>query len=186
MRWVLPVVLVAMIITVAGGLVAREIYVQPVASAPAAVTPDPQPLPPGEQPGDATVQGLRDATEHPLYETVKTLLQTYFDAINGKRYDRWQAVVSLKRAKSQPEQDWLAAYRTTKDGSIVILRIESGPAESAKVLLTFTSVQDPRSAPLEMPERCIKWRVVFPLAVEDGEWKLDAGPTSSAPQHDKC
>jgi hypothetical protein len=184
--WVLPAVLIAIIVTIAGGLAARVIYARPVETGAAAVVPVQQSLAPSEQPGDPTVMATKDARDHPLYETVKQLLQTYFDSINSKDYNRWQTVVSAQRAKKQPERDWRTAYRTTRDGSIVILRIESSPADVARVLLAFTSVQDPRDGPPEMPEPCIHWRLVFPLALESGSWKLDSGLTSSASQHDKC
>jgi len=127
-----------------------------------------------------------DASAHPLYETMRGLLQTYFNAINGRRYELWRTVVSTRRAKLQPEKDWLAAYHSTHDGSIVVYRIESSPTGTAKILLTFTSVQNPADAPLELPEKCIHWKIVFPVDLEDGAWKLDSGPASSVPQHEKC
>ena len=182
----LPVVLVVMIITAAGGLVARAVYAAPDSSTPSTVVPNERAVPASQQPGPPEVMATSDAAKHPLHGTAHGLLQVYFDAINAKDYAKWRSVVSSKRAKNQPERDWRTAYRTTRDGSIVIQRIESGPADSARVLLSFTSVQDPQDAPLEMQVACIHWRVVFPLSVEDGEWKLDSGPTSAAPQHDRC
>jgi hypothetical protein len=185
-RWIFPVVLVAVIITAAAGLVARAVYTQPVEAATSAVVPNQKPVPPADQPGDAIITVAADAAAHPLYGTIRGLLQTYFDAINGRRYEQWRTVVSARRAKFQPEKDWRAAYRTTRDGSIILYRIESGPTDSARILISFTSVQEPRDAPLELPEGCIRWKVVFPVALEDGAWKLDSGPTSSAPQHEVC
>lgn len=185
-RWIFVLVLVAVIIAAAGGVAARAVYSQPAESAASAVLPNEKPVPPGKQPGDTTVTATTDAAGHPLYETVRGLLQTYFDSINNRRYDQWRTVVSTKRAKFQPEKDWSTAYRSTKDGSIVVYRIETGPTDTARILLSFTSVQDPRDAPLELPEGCIRWKVVFPLSLEEGSWKLDSGPTSSAPQHEVC
>lgn len=185
-RWIFVVVLVAAIITAAAGVAARAVYRQPAEAASSAVVPNEKPVPPGKQPGDRTVTAAADATAHPLYQTVRQLLQTYFDAINSHRYEQWRTVVSSRRAKFQPEKDWRTAYRTTQDGSIVIYRIETGPADTARVLLTFTSTQDIKDAPLELPEPCIRWKVVFPLVFEDRAWKLDSGPTSSAPQHEVC
>ena len=184
-RWILPVVLVAVIITAAAGLVARAVYTRPVEEASAAVVA-PNKNPPAEQPGDATVTAVTDAASHPLYEPVRALLQTIFDSINSRNYDRWRAVVNPGRAKNEPQDKWLANYRSTKDGSIVVRRIESGPAGAARVLLSFTSLQDPNDAPAELPERCIQWRVIWPIAFLDGAWKLDVGTTGSAAQHDKC
>ncbi|HEV8559549.1 MAG TPA: hypothetical protein VGR06_24675 [Actinophytocola sp.] len=183
-RWVLPVVLVAMIATAVGALVARQIYAEPETS-PSVVLPSDHPLPPGEQPGDPTVAGTSDAAEHPLYETVRALLQTYFDAINNRRYDQWRTVVTKNLAKISPEK-WRADFGSTKDGSIVVRRIENGPVNTARVLLSFTSVQDLEHAPYELPEKCIHWRLVLPFTVEDGTWKLDTGVTNLASQHEAC
>lgn len=184
-RWLLPVVVLVVIATGAAALVARQIYAEPEPAPPSAVVGDER-VPPGEQPGDATVHATKDVTAHPLYDTVRGVLQTYFDAINARDYVRWRTVVTSKRMRNEPERDWRVAYRSTRDGNIVIHRIESGPPGTARVLLSFTSVQSPEDAPLELPEPCIRWRVVFPFAEEDGDWKLDSGLTSSAPQHQKC
>ncbi|MGQ0841988.1 hypothetical protein [Actinokineospora sp.] len=185
--WLLPVVLVAVAVTATGGLVAREFYADAgLAAAPPAILPSESTLPVADQPGPRDVRATRDATQHPLYETVRQLLQTYFDAINGKNYDRWQTTVTAGRIKDMPEQNWRAAYRSTQDGSVVVYRIETGPATSARVLLTFISNQDVVDAPLELPAECIRWRVVFPLTVEDDVWKLDAGATGASPQHEAC
>jgi hypothetical protein len=187
-RWLLPVVLVVMIVTAAGAVVARTLYTAPAeanATRPLAV-PNGRVLPPAEQPGDATVKATEDAAAHPLYESVRQLLQANFDAINTKNYGLWQSVVSDARAKSQPKDAWLKAYRSTVDGSIVVQRIEVGPVDTARVMLSFTSVQDPADAPTELPEPCIHWQVVFPLGVEHGIWKLKSGTTAQAPQLQKC
>jgi hypothetical protein len=183
-RWLLPVVLIVMIITAGAAVVARAVYTRPVPAA-AGVVPDKSAVAPGEEPGDPTVHGTNDAATHPLYETARQLIQTNFDAINSRNYDLWRSVVSVKRAK-QTEVEWRRAYRSTRDGTILIQRIESGTNDTAKVLLTFTSVQDPKDAPQELPEPCIRWQLVLPLSVEDDQWKLDSGPEGQAPQHQKC
>jgi hypothetical protein len=183
-RWVLPVVLVVMIATAAGAVVARQLYTTPESSA--AVLPDERSVPADQQPGSPVVVSTKDAADHPLYETVRALLQTNFDAINGKHYDQWRSVVTDRRGKNQPEKDWLAAYRSTRDGTIVVRRIESGPADNARVLVSFTSLQDVNDAPQELQQHCIRWWVILPLIVEDGAWKIDSGPTNTAPQHETC
>jgi hypothetical protein len=186
MRWVLPVVLVTLIVTAAATIVARQLYAEPTPAAAGGVLPGTQTVPPEQQPGDATVVATKDAAAHPLYPTVRELLQTYFDAINARRYDHWQTVVSQRRANNEPERAWRMAYRSTKDGNIVVQRIELGPGGSALVLLGFTSVQDLEDAPLELHERCIRWRIVLPLVQENHAWKIDSGPPGAAPQHEGC
>ncbi|GAA3051173.1 hypothetical protein [Actinokineospora globicatena] len=188
-RWLLPVILVAVVVAAAAAMVARELYATVAVerqAQPAPILPSAGTIPISAQPGPRDVRATQDATGHPLYETVRQLLQTYFDAINGKNYARWKTTVTDARVKDMPEDTWRAAYRTTQDGSIVVYRIETGPVSSARVLLTFVSKQDPADAPLELPAECIRWNVIFPLADVEGEWRIDAGPTGASPQHDRC
>ncbi|SDC59577.1 hypothetical protein SAMN05216174_10353 [Actinokineospora iranica] len=175
-----------MIVTAAAGMLARDLYAAPDRPPPAPILPSESALPASAQPGPRDVRATQDATQHPLYETVRQLLQTYFDAINGKNYARWKTTVTDDRVKDMPEATWRAAYRSTQDGSIVVYRIETGPVNSARVLLRFVSKQDVADAPLELPVDCIRWNVIFPLAYTGGEWRLDAGPTAASPQHDRC
>ena len=184
--WLIPIVLVVAAFTVAATLVTRDHYREPEALPPAPVAPTNTSVPADARPGDSIVRPLLDASAHPMYETVRTVLQGYFDAINNRDYSRWQATVTKDRISSQPEQVWRHAYQTTRDGSVVVYRIESGPPERARVLMSFISVQDPADAPPELPEDCIQWHVVFALTVEGGVWKVDTGPTALAPQHEAC
>lgn len=183
--WLLPVLLITVIATAVGGLLAPTWYADPGPGSPVAVVPTTS-VPKNEQPGTKQVQGTADATAHPLFNTVRDLLQRYFDAINGKDYDAWQDTVISERADLQPKAQWLAAYRSTEDGSAVIYRIELGEDDTARVLLTFTSTQDAADAPQELPAECINWSVVFPLIREDDGWKLDASPAGASPQHERC
>ncbi|EWC61445.1 hypothetical protein UO65_3298 [Actinokineospora spheciospongiae] len=188
-RWVLPVVLVAVVLTAVAGLLAREFYLDPVTrtSPPAsAVVPTESAVPAAAQPGPRDVRGTADAVGHPLYETTRQLLQTHFDAINGKNYDRWKTTVTDDRVKAMPEPDWQRNYATTTDGTIVVYRIETGPPNTARVLLTFVSKQDPADAPPELPVDCIRWSVVYPLILTGGQWRLDMTATGASPQHDPC
>jgi hypothetical protein len=183
--WLLPVLLITVIATAVGGLLARTYYDDPGPSTPDAVVPS-STAPRGAQPGPAKVQGTIDAVDHPLFGTVRELLQRYFNAINAKDYEAWQSTVIRERVERQPEDQWQAAYRSTQDGSIVIYRIELGEEDTARVLLTFHSTQDPADAPQELPEPCIEWSVVFPLILQNDGWKLDASPASASPQHERC
>jgi len=185
--WLVPVLLITVIATALGGLLTRDLYADTAPPAPAPVLPGPpSSLPPSEQPGPVNVQGTLDATAHPLYETFRSLLQNYFEAINSKDYERWTSTVTSKRRKDAPEEDWQTDYRTTKDGSIVLYRIESGADDTARVLLEFTSTQGIKEAPAELPVPCIHWNVVWAFAKENGEWRLATGAASASPQHEEC
>lgn len=185
--WLLPLLLITVIATALGGLLARDLYAeQPAPTPPTVVATSPSPVPSGEQPGSPAVRGTADAVAHPLYGTLQPLLQTYFDAINAKDYSEWASVVTSERQTNQPEGTWLKDFRTTKDGNIVMHRIEARGEGSARVLLTFTSTQDVSDAPGELPQGCIHWNVVWAFSTEDGDWKLAAGPAAAVPQHEAC
>ncbi|GGS40916.1 MULTISPECIES: hypothetical protein [Actinokineospora] len=184
--WLLPAVLLAVMVTAAGGLLARDLYAESTPIVQQPVVPSETPVPRSEQPGSRAVEGTEDAVRHPMYETVRQLLQTHFDAINGRNYERWMTTVTSAHIKSRPEPDWRAAYRSTQDGSVVVYRIESGPPDQARVMLGFVSTQDVADAPPELPEECIQWHVIYALAVENGAWRIDAGATGASPQHEAC
>jgi hypothetical protein len=183
---VLPVLLITVIATALGALVARSLYKDPPPEPPAAVEPSPSVVPLSRQPGSAEVQGTVDATTHPLYNTLRAVLQRYFDAINEKDYDGWTGTVTNDRLKQSPEKQWRIDYRSTQDGSIVMYRIEATGDDTARVLLKFTSIQDESDAPPELQAPCINWNVVWLLAKDRNEWKLSGGATSTSPKHERC
>lgn len=185
--WLLPVLLITVIATALGALVARSLYADQPPQTPSAIEPSPSSVPRDEQPGSSEVKGTTDAVAHPLYGTVRGLLQQYFTAINAKDYPAWSGTVTADRRKTQPEKVWQNDYKTTRDGSIVVYRIETaGGGDTARVLLHFTSTQDPADAPPEQRVDCIDWNVVWSFAVEKGEWKLASGSTSAFPQTAPC
>ena len=177
--------LITVIATALGALVARSLYADPPPQTPAAVGPSQTSVPSSEQPGSSEVRGLADATTHPLYNTLRGQLQKLFDAINKKDFKGYADTVTAERLAQTPEEQWLDSYSTTRDGSIVMYRIEADD-RSARVLLKFTSTQDPAKAPTEMPYECLNWNVVYGFAKERGEWKLTAGLTASTPTVERC
>lgn len=161
---------------VGGGLLAREVYRQP----------DPQPRtvlalgsttvrPPGQQPGPGTAELTRDAALHPYHDEVRRLLQTHFDAINGRDYDRWKLTVTRERVLAKNRTTWLKDFATTRDGSILVYRIDVASEHDLRVLVGFTSTQQPQDAPADLPGAfCVQWKLVLPVTREGGDWKLDS------------
>jgi hypothetical protein len=181
----LPVLLITVIATALGALVARGLYTDPPPHTPAAVEPSPSSVPLSDQPGSAEVQGTADATTSPLYNTLRPQLQKLFDAINTQDFESYAQAMTAERLAQTSEETWRDDFSTTRDGSIVVYRIEAGD-KTARVLMTFTSTQDPEKAPPELPEKCINWNVVWAFAEEKGEWKLAAGPAARNPIHERC
>ncbi|WP_410596244.1 hypothetical protein [Amycolatopsis sp. lyj-23] len=190
-RWLVPVVVVVLSVTVGGGLLARELYRRP--DQPADDTAGPVPtssVPSSGVPGAAGAAGevrmTDDARAHPQADAVRKVLLTYFDAINTKQYQKWTSVVSADRAAQQPLADWKNGIRSTTDSDALVYRIERGSGSSLRVLVGFTSRQKTEDAPLFFREPCIKWRLVMPMIVEKSGLKIDTVDGGPPPEHEKC
>ncbi len=182
--WAVPVTLVVLMAAVGGGLTARGFYGEsasdPSESAPRTSAPATQ-----GRPGPAVVELAPGAVEHPDHRTVRSMLQILFYSINANRYDQWRTTVVEERQRTMPESEWREAYGSTRDGSIRVHTIRPGPDDSVRVLLSFTSVQDPEDAPPETPVDCLRWHVVYPLVKDSGGLRLDTNLPGSS-QHSPC
>lgn len=183
LTWGLPIAVLVLLAAATGGVAIRTLYASPDGSA----QPPPPATPPGpvEEPGSPVVELSPGAMGHPDHQTVRVLLQTHFDAVNVRRYDTWKTTVVSARQQQLPKSKWFAEYESTHDGNIKVHWIESGPDDSLRAMLSFTSVQDPADAPPSMPEPCLRWRVVYPLVQDSGGLRLDTGLPGSA-LFDKC
>ncbi|MEV6831915.1 hypothetical protein [Amycolatopsis sp. NPDC051102] len=187
-RWLVPVVVVVLSVTVGGGLLARELYRrpdQPVDDTSVAVSTPPSAS--SGAPGAAGEVGMTDdARAHPQADAVRRVLKKYFEAINTKQYSLWTEVVTDERAAAQSQNDWKKGVHTTKDSDALVYRIERSSGNSLRVLVGFTSRQELEDAPLFFREPCIKWRLVMPLVIEDKALKVAAVDGGPPPEHEKC
>src|SRR5690349_5627961 len=141
----------------------------------------------GPLPGTAEVRLSPDSFTHPDRTSVQRVLQEYFDAINSLDFAAWRGVVSARRVSVTSEAGWIAAYETTRDGGMVVQRVESDVVgRRLRVLISFVSTQDVAKAPPALAEACIRWRVVYVLVWEGGELKVDDAPESRVPQMARC
>ncbi|MFE0026570.1 hypothetical protein [Amycolatopsis sp. NPDC059021] len=191
-RWLVPVLVVVASLTVGVGLLAREVYSRPDAvpagtAAGHTVTPATStPLRPDQEPGPDTVELSPDAAAHPQQEAVRSVLQTYFSAINERNYAKWTTSVTSELYSSKPPQRFQADFRSTRDGSIRVYRIEPGTAGALRVLVGFTSTQASSEAPPDFKEPCIRWRLMMPLVREGNGLRVDKGSQNDNPVHEKC
>jgi hypothetical protein len=187
-RWLVPVVVVVLSVTVGGGLLAREIYRRP--DQPADETAVSTSAPASASSGAPAVTGVvgmtDDAKNHPQADAVRKALETYFSAINERNYAQWQTVVSEERRRSKTAAEWKKDFRSTKDSELLVYRIERGAGQSLRVLVAFTSTQDPQDAPEDMRERCLHWRLVLPMVVENDALRIDTVDPGPSPEHEKC
>ncbi|MTD52842.1 hypothetical protein GKO32_02455 [Amycolatopsis sp. RM579] len=184
----MPTIIVVVSLMVGGGLLAREFYRVPDQQPDAILAlPSSTARPLGQQPGPSTVELTPDAAAHPQHEVIRLLLQTYFDSINNRNYNQWQTTVTQARIQTKSRAAWLQDFESTKDGSILVYRIDAVSSQDLRVLLGFTSVQDPRSAPQELPgASCVQWKLTLPVTLESGHWKVDTVAGYTTPEAIKC
>jgi hypothetical protein len=152
------------VVLVAGGVTAAV-----VGSVRGAAPEGEAPAVPQAGAGSAVVTLSADAAVHPRAATVLTQMQRYFDAINAGDYASWQATVTPDRAAAQTEDAWKKAYRSTKDGTIRIDRIDDAVAPAAAggllVRVGFVSTQAVADAPRDTQAERICWHATLPLGV---------------------
>lgn len=185
-RLLIAVLIVVVALMVGGGLAARELYRQPEQTLAAVTLPSSTALPLAEQPGPATVELTLDAAAHPQHEDVRVLIQQYFDSINSRNYEAWKGTVTRARVQSKPPAKWKSEYQSTKDGSILVYRIDSLPKGDLRLLVAFTSTQDPSAAPPELPAPCLHWNLVLPVTLEGGHLRVDAVTGAATPEMSPC
>ncbi|WP_434448618.1 hypothetical protein [Lentzea sp. E54] len=184
-RWLVPAVVVITGAAVAAGMVGRTVYSRPAEAKGSPAVPSSSVA--GPLPGSPEVRLSPDSFTHPDRTSVQRVLQTYFDSINARDFTAWRSVVSARRVSVTTEAGWLAAYESTRDGGMVVQRVESDVvARRLRVLISFVSTQDVAKAPPALPEPCIRWRVVYVLVWERGELKVDEAPENRSPQMEKC
>ncbi|MGH3781224.1 MAG: hypothetical protein ACRDRO_11535 [Pseudonocardiaceae bacterium] len=132
--------------------------------------------PKGSEPGPAAVVLAEDAAVHPDADRIRKVLQKYFDAINAGDYPLWRSAVIPQWARDIGESAWHGQYRSTLDGTIVVHRLEPRPGGGLVALTSFTSLQNPADAPPEVPVRCLRWWVSYPLIGEGDQLRM--GPTA--------
>ncbi|MGW6933019.1 hypothetical protein ACWGE0_23380 [Lentzea sp. NPDC054927] len=184
-RWLVPAVVVITGAAVAAGMVGRTVYSRPAEAKGSPVVPSSSVA--GPVPGVAEVRLSPDSFTHPDRTAVQSVLQKYFDSINARDFAGWRTVVSARRVSETEESGWIAAYDTTRDGGVVVQRVESDVVgRRLRVLISFVSTQDVAKAPVALPERCIRWRVVYVMVWEGGALKVDDAPENRNPQMEKC
>jgi hypothetical protein len=187
-RWLVPVVVVVLSVTVGGGLLARELYRRPDQPAPDTSAPatSQASASTGAPAPSGAVAMMPDAQFHPQADQVRKVLETYFAAINAQKYQQWTSVVTAERVAQQPVTTWKNGIRTTKDTDAVVYRIERGSGSSLRVLVGFRSEQNVEDAPDWFPEPCIQWRLVMPMVVENSALRIAAVDGGLQPEHQKC
>lgn len=175
MWWGVPLAVFVLLGAVGCGFLLQRLY--PAATEPLRQSAQPSPRPSSDI---APIEMTPDALAHPDAAKIQWTLQLHFNAINMRQYETWKNTVVVQLQQRMPEDEWHRAYSTTRDAAIKVQRIEPGPGNSLRLLLTFISTQNPNDAPGGLNASCVRWRSVYPLVLESGAFRVDVPPSGGA------
>jgi hypothetical protein len=177
LTWLIPITLLIAVCALVGGLIARQLY----ATSKPVDTKSPPAAPSTSQtsshdPNDTTSVYFSDfASSDPNFEQVRRALQSYFNAINHRDFDKWLQVMTPIVGAGQIRADWTRGFHSTVDKNMFVYRIED-TGDGADVFGSFISTQNVADAPKELKEPCIQWNMVWPMERLDGVLRI-GGPS---------
>lgn len=188
-RWLPPVLIVVVALAVSGGLLAQEYYDtgsnEDGATRNSTTVTSSQPSTSRARPGSSQVELSNAVASHPHGDEIHELLQDYFNAINQRDYGLWTSTVAADWARDKSERQWRSGYNSTHEGDAVVYRIDPVLEKQLRVLVAFTSTQDPEDAPADLPADCIRWHLALSVIKVNGDWKL-AKPPDTTPERSRC
>lgn len=167
----MPIAVLMLLAAGVGGIAAQRFYVTPSGAPSVGGSPT-------QSDQLANIELTPDVEAHPDSADIRWTLQMHFNAINMRRYETWKATVVPEKQRQLPEDKWQQEYATTRDAAVKVHRVEPGPKDSLRILMTFVSTQDPQDAPPGLESPCLRWSVVYPMVIDAGGFRLD---TNSLP-----
>ena len=118
---------------------------------------------------DPPVELSAQAANHPDAAAIALLVSRNFKSINTLDYQLWADTVTPEQSEALGPEDWLEAYRTSKDRNIEIVAIEP---DTRWITMTFNSSQAVEKAPTDARSTCLDWKVVRPVVTVNGKLRL--------------
>lgn len=118
---------------------------------------------------DPPVELSAQAAKHPDATAIRELVSLNFRSINTLDYQLWADTVTPEQSAAFGPQEWLDAYRTSKDRGIEIVAIEP---DTRWITITFNSSQAIDKAPADEPSTCLNWKIVRPVVDVNGKLRL--------------
>ena len=140
------------------------------------------PLGPGQVSADVPSPGSLDAA---TAAGVVAAFTTYFDGINTGDYAAAWAVLSPRLRAGSSLQAFADGDSTSYDSDIRILSATQVDAGTARVALTFVSLQRADKGP--GGDVCDTWTLDYRLVqAADGSWLIDSADPYHGPEHRRC
>jgi hypothetical protein len=161
----------------------------PAARGPAVLhssTPASPSTPAGSAPASAPPAGLASlapaAALYPGASAIESVVNRYFQAINGRDYAAYQATQSPGIAMTASQ--FQAGFASTRDSAVLITGITTMRGGQPAADVTFTSRQQPQDGP--DGETCTNWHVTMYFDVSAGTYTIGAPPNGYKAAYRAC
>jgi hypothetical protein len=122
------------------------------------------------------------AARYPGAAAIQTVVNRYFQAINGRDYAAYQATQSPGIAMTASQ--FRAGFGSTRDSYVHITGISTMPGGQPAADVTFTSRQQPQDGP--EGESCTNWHVTMYFDGSAGTYTIGAPPNGYKAAYQAC
>ncbi len=142
----------------------------------------PASAPPASAPPAGLASLAPAAALYPGASAIESVVNRYFQAINGRDYSAYQATQSPGIAMTAPQ--FQAGFASTRDSAVLITGITTMPGGQPAADVTFTSRQQPQDGP--EGESCTDWRVTMYFDGSAGTYTIGAPPNGYKAAYQAC
>ena len=122
------------------------------------------------------------AALYPGASAIESVVNRYFQAINGRDYSAYQATQSPGIAMTASQ--FQAGFASTRDSDVLITGITTMPGGQPAADMTFTSRQQPQDGP--EGESCTNWHVTMYFDGSAGTYTIGAPPNGYKAAYQAC
>ena len=122
------------------------------------------------------------AALYPGASAIESVVNRYFQAINGRDYAAYQATQSPGIAMTASQ--FQAGFESTQDSAVLINGITTMPGGQPAADVTFTSRQQPQDGP--EGESCTNWHVTMYFDGSAGTYTIGAPPNGYKAAYRAC
>ena len=122
------------------------------------------------------------AALYPGASAIESVVNRYFQAINGRDYSAYQATQSPGIAMTASQ--FQAGFESTQDADVLVTGITTAPGGRPAADVTFTSRQQPQDGP--EGESCTNWHVTMYFDGSAGTYTIGAPPNGYKAAYQAC
>jgi hypothetical protein len=122
------------------------------------------------------------AALYPGASAIESVVNRYFQAINGRDYSAYQATQSPGIAMTASQ--FQAGFESTQDADVLVTGITTAPGGRPAADVTFTSRQQPQDGP--EGESCTNWHVTMYFDGSAGTYTIGAPPNGYKASYQAC